>query len=139
LGQFVPGGTQISTNSWGITRNTKTFGPDVEIFRPERWMDATSERRIEMERTCELIFGFGRYMCAGKTVAFMELNKIFVEVGHADTFNCLLSLREVGANSKQLFREFDFQIVNPKVPFTDALYSMFTVKDMWMRVTSRVH
>jgi len=28
----------------------------------------------------ELIFGYGRYMCAGKVIAFLELNKIFFEV-----------------------------------------------------------
>jgi cytochrome P450 len=80
LGRFVPGGTRIAVNAWGMMRQRRIFGDDVDVFRPERWTDASGEKRIEMERTCELIFGIGRYMCAGKTVAFMELNKIFVEV-----------------------------------------------------------
>lgn len=77
---FVPGGTRISVNPFGMMRHVETFGEDVEVFRPERFMDATSEKRTEMERTVELVFGHGRFMCAGKTVAFMELNKIFFEV-----------------------------------------------------------
>jgi hypothetical protein len=28
----------------------------------------------------KLIFGYGRLECLGKNVAFMELNKVFVEV-----------------------------------------------------------
>ena len=33
-----------------------------------------------MEKTTELVFGSGRNMCVGKVMAFLELNKIFVEV-----------------------------------------------------------
>ncbi|KIW35514.1 uncharacterized protein PV07_02205 [Cladophialophora immunda] len=32
-----------------------------------------------MERNNDLILGYGKYQCLGKPVAFMELNKIFVE------------------------------------------------------------
>jgi cytochrome P450 len=79
-GYFVPGGTMLATSNLGMMRHAPTFGEDVDVFRPERFMDARPERRLEMERTTELIFGIGGFMCAGKTVAFMELNKIFVEV-----------------------------------------------------------
>ena len=33
-----------------------------------------------MERNNELIFGYGRFQCLGKNVAFIELDKIFVEL-----------------------------------------------------------
>jgi cytochrome P450 len=56
------------------------FGNDVELFRPERFMEADEVRRAEMYRTTELIFGSGRWQCAGKSLAFMELNKVFFEV-----------------------------------------------------------
>jgi cytochrome P450 len=79
-GKFVPGGTKIAVNPLAMMRHVPTFGSDVEVFRPERWTEASPEKRNEMERTAELIFGLGRYMCAGKVVAFIELNKIFVEV-----------------------------------------------------------
>ncbi len=61
-------------------RNRTLFGDDVEIFRPERWLDADHAQRTAMERTVDLAFGYGRWACAGKTVAFMELNKFYVEV-----------------------------------------------------------
>lgn len=56
------------------------FGDDVHIFRPERFTEANDDRRAEMYRTTELIFGSGRWQCAGKSLAFMELNKVFFEV-----------------------------------------------------------
>jgi hypothetical protein len=37
-----------------------------------------------MADTVELIFGCGRWGCSGKPVAFMELNKIFIEVCKAN-------------------------------------------------------
>ncbi len=82
-GKFVPGGTSIAQNSWSLLRHRTTFGDDADVFRPERWLlgdGDNTEKRLEMERVAELVFGYGRWMCAGKVVAFMELNKIFVEV-----------------------------------------------------------
>jgi cytochrome P450 len=85
-GQFVPGGTEIGVNPWSMVRRPEIFGDDPDVFRPERWLEASSERRAEMEKVGELIFGHGRFMCAGKVLAFMELNKTFVE---ASTFLAL--------------------------------------------------
>lgn len=79
-GMYVPGGTNVAVNPWALMRHEKTFGADVDVFRPERFMNATPEERSSMQRTVDLMFGAGRFMCAGKTVAWMELNKIFVEV-----------------------------------------------------------
>lgn len=79
-GQFVPGGTNIAVNPWALMRHEPTFGKDVDVFRPERFINASPEERASMQRTVDLMFGAGRFMCAGKTVAWMELNKIFVEV-----------------------------------------------------------
>jgi cytochrome P450 len=61
-------------------RNIDIFGADADIFRPERWLEAQGEQLQMMERNNELIFGYGRFQCLGKNVAFMELNKVFVEV-----------------------------------------------------------
>lgn len=79
-GVFIPGGTIIAMNVPSILRSSDLFGPDAGQFRPERWLEATQERRAEMERQVEMMFGSGRWMCAGKPIAFMELYKTFFEV-----------------------------------------------------------
>jgi cytochrome P450 len=79
-GHFVPGGTKIGVNAATVMQHKETFGEDTNVFRPERFVEADPETRLEMERTTELVFGFGRWMCAGKNVAFLELNKVLVEV-----------------------------------------------------------
>ena len=79
-GKFVPGGTTIGTNLSGLLRSKKTFGKDAEMFRPERFFDLDEEARGKMQRDLELVFGHGRWMCVGKSIAFHELNKIYFEV-----------------------------------------------------------
>jgi cytochrome P450 len=79
-GIFIPGGTGIGQNPVAMMRRQEIFGHDVEVFRPERFLECESSVRLEMERTIELIFGTGRFMCAGKLAAFTELNMIFFEV-----------------------------------------------------------
>lgn len=37
----------------------------------------------------------------------------------------------------QLFREFDFQLLNPGKPWSEELFNTFVVSDMWMRVSTR--
>lgn len=91
-GQFVPGGTKIAYNSWMGMRQTDIFGDDVDVFRPERWIEASPEQMRLMQRTVDSLFGGGRYRCAGRIIALIELNKIFVEVSSSVLVPCLSRL-----------------------------------------------
>lgn len=79
-GKFIPAGTQIGSSPLGIHHSKKIFGPDSELYRPERWLQADPEHLAQMTNTVDLVFHYGKYQCLGKTVALMEFNKIFVEV-----------------------------------------------------------
>ncbi|KAH9896258.1 cytochrome P450 [Xylariomycetidae sp. FL2044] len=114
-GQYVPGGTKIGINQRRLMRNKDIFGPDPEVFKPERWIDASAERRDQMARVVDLLFGHGRYMCAGRGLALMELNKVFVE----------------------LLRRYDFQLVNITKPWTEEIHTNIFVSNEWMRITER--
>ena len=94
-GIFLPEGTQLGVNVVALMRNTKTFGPDAEVFRPERWLEAAKDEELfkEMASTVELAFGHGKFQCLGKTIAAMELNKVFVEVSTYEFFLCSQSRR----------------------------------------------
>ncbi|KAI1375115.1 cytochrome P450 [Hypoxylon crocopeplum] len=114
-GQYVPGGTKIGINQRGLMRNKDMFGPDPDTFRPERWLEATPEQRDKMVRHVDLLFGHGRYMCAGRSLAIMTLNKIIVE----------------------LLRQFDFQLINLTKPWVEEVYTNIFVSNLWMRITER--
>lgn len=79
-GMFIPEGTQIGYSAVGVFRDKSIWGDDVNVFRPERWLEGTSEEIHLREYTMELVFGHGRWQCLGKNVAMIELNKVFVEV-----------------------------------------------------------
>lgn len=79
-GKFIPPGTRIAHSTWAVTHDARVYGPDVDIFRPERWLEASEDMRSVMHRQTELVFGSGRFGCPGRAIAVMELNKILVEV-----------------------------------------------------------
>lgn len=79
-GVFLPGGTAIGYNVLALMRNEAIFGRDVDVFRPERFLDAPAAKRREMERAMDVVFGGGRWMCPGKALAWMEVNKLVFEV-----------------------------------------------------------
>lgn len=54
---FLPTGTNVGHNHYGMMRNKRIFGEDVEIFRPERYLDQPNG--VEMQKTVELVFGVG--------------------------------------------------------------------------------
>ena len=84
-GIFIPGGTAIGLNTLALTREESIFGKDVDVFRPERFLECTETKKLEMERALEIVFGGGRWKCAGKTIALMELHKVMFEVCDAMT------------------------------------------------------
>lgn len=79
-GKFIPAGTAIGVNISSMLRSKAVFGEDADMFRPERFLEVDATTRSELQRHVELTFGYGRWMCAGKSIALMEMNKIFFEV-----------------------------------------------------------
>ncbi|KAL8870024.1 MAG: hypothetical protein Q9174_003832, partial [Haloplaca sp. 1 TL-2023] len=75
-GQRIPGGTKVGYCAWGLHRSKEIFGPDAEVFRPERWQGVSGDRLLEMNRVVDLVFGSGKYACLGRPIVFLELRKI---------------------------------------------------------------
>lgn len=79
-GYFVPGGTEIGQGFHGVGRSKAVWGPDADIFRPERWLVAQGDRLKDMINAVDTHFGYGKYSCLGKPIALMELHKAVFEV-----------------------------------------------------------
>ncbi|KAI2472749.1 cytochrome P450 [Annulohypoxylon bovei var. microspora] len=114
-GKFVPEGTDIFVNLLSMLQNKEVFGEDADMFRPERFLECHDNKKAQLIKNVDLAFGHGRWVCAGKTLAWFELNKIFIE----------------------LFRNFDFQIANPESPWACRGYSSFLIDNFWVRVMER--
>jgi cytochrome P450 len=88
-GYFVPENMKIGYCAFGLFLDKKLWGEDAAMFRPERWLNGSQEEIRRKEANLELVFGYGRWQCLGKSVAQLELNKIFVEVRWSFLFDSL--------------------------------------------------
>ncbi|KAF6805041.1 cytochrome p450 [Colletotrichum sojae] len=114
-GHAVPGGTQIGQNFFGVGRSRAVWGPDADVFLPERWLRAGEDEMRRMKAAVDTHFGHGKYSCLGKPIAMMELNKVFVE----------------------LLRRYDLTVMNPEKPIKTQSAIFFVARDFWVRLTRR--
>ncbi|KAJ9668219.1 hypothetical protein H2201_001648 [Coniosporium apollinis] len=75
LGERIPGGTIVGCNAWVLHRRPEIFGEDVDVFRPERWLEASPEQLREMKATM-FQFGAGARTCIGKNISLLEIYKL---------------------------------------------------------------
>ncbi|OSD04423.1 CyP450 monooxygenase [Trametes coccinea BRFM310] len=75
-GYFIPKGTVIVTNAWGISRDPEAY-PDPEEFKPERFLDPNTRDPMAY------VFGNGRRICTGRHFADASLFIIVASVLHA--------------------------------------------------------
>ena len=80
---YLPGGTNVGIAVLAMLRRKSVFGEDVEEFRPERWLAGDEQAVAAMSRTVDLVFGYGKYQCLGKSIAWTEIGKALFEVSFA--------------------------------------------------------
>ncbi|KAK7427324.1 hypothetical protein QQZ08_006093 [Neonectria magnoliae] len=82
LGEHIKGGTIVGVSAWQIHRRPEIFGPDVDEYRPERWLadpneDADEEaKRIKKMNGMMFQFGMGSRTCIGKNISLLEIYKV---------------------------------------------------------------
>lgn len=65
-GRHFTGGVEIGMSPYVFQRRKEAYGEDAEVFRPERWIEATNgEERKMLDRNL-LTFGQGNRICVGK-------------------------------------------------------------------------
>lgn len=133
---FLPGGTDISYNVWGMHHDKAMFGKDADHFRPERWLldenEMSEDKLTAMRRTTEMIFGYGKYQCLGKPIAWLEITKTIFEV-------CIVCITVMPLLTRsQFMRHFDWAIAQPDHPWRSTNYNGIWVQEnMWVLVTER--
>ncbi|KAK1828881.1 putative cytochrome P450 E-class, group I [Podospora conica] len=116
-GKELPAGTEVSWAAIPTLRNKEVFGHDAECFRPGRWVDEPAKEGLAvMEQVLMLCFGApSRWECLGKTIALVELNKVFFEI----------------------FKRFDISLVDPITPLKTYDASLSIQSDLWVRIQRR--
>lgn len=72
-GYDIPKGTTVLGNSWAILRDPEAYGPDPDVFRPDRFMCADGKRLNPDVRLPTQAFGYGRRVCPGETMAWSSM------------------------------------------------------------------
>ncbi|KAM0493214.1 hypothetical protein ACHAP8_009395 [Fusarium lateritium] len=73
-GQFFPEGAIVGVNCW-VEHHSSVFGPDPEVFRPERWLETDKVRLDTMNRHW-MPFGMGARTCIGRHISMLEISKL---------------------------------------------------------------
>ena len=77
-GHNIPGGVRVSSLAHTLHRNATVF-PEPEVWKPERWMQATEAQKVEMQRWF-WAFGSGGRMCVGSNFAMQEMKLIIAAI-----------------------------------------------------------
>ncbi|RYP88817.1 hypothetical protein DL769_000231 [Monosporascus sp. CRB-8-3] len=75
--ESIPAGTDITSNAYVVQRDPALYGPDPEVYRPERWLESPDASKME---TGMFVFGTGPRICIGRDIATMELSKLLPEI-----------------------------------------------------------
>ena len=70
-------GFEVATTAHVICHDQELYGPDVEEYRPERWLNAEAAREYEKYFGA---WGFGTRVCIGKNIAQLEIYKATAQV-----------------------------------------------------------
>ncbi|PLB50941.1 cytochrome P450 [Aspergillus steynii IBT 23096] len=80
-GYHLPPDTTVGVNAWVLHRNPTIFGADADTYRPERWLEATPEQKVEMKKYI-FTFGAGPHTCIGQHIAMIQIVKVVAEFFH---------------------------------------------------------
>lgn len=78
-GTFIPAGTIVANNNAALFTDPDIWGEDVDVFRPERWLEASEAQRVKMNKA-NLQFSAGKRMCLGLNVSWLEMRKVIPAV-----------------------------------------------------------
>ena len=77
-GSWVPPGVSVGVYGSVVHHRREVFGEDVDVFRPERWLD--EEEKVRRMRNTMFSFGSGKYSCLGRHLSKLEILKFIPSV-----------------------------------------------------------
>jgi cytochrome P450 len=79
-GTFLPAGTEITIPTYAMGRMAFIWGPDAKQFKPERWIDPTTNQIVGVSAYQFIAFNAGPRMCLGMALAMAEMKIVLASV-----------------------------------------------------------
>ncbi|KEF62905.1 uncharacterized protein A1O9_00879 [Exophiala aquamarina CBS 119918] len=76
-GYYFPEGAEVGCNAWVLHYNKDIYGPDAEVYRPERWLEAD---KSSLKDSMMFAFGAGSRTCIGKNISLLEMTKLLPQI-----------------------------------------------------------
>lgn len=114
-GEHIPAGTVVGVSAWVIHRNKDIYGEDVDVFRPERWLDEDEEKVKTMNRFLSQFGSGGGYTCIGKNIALLEMHRLV----------------------PAFIRRFELEMVKPERPWRFLSNNFMVVTDFDVKIQMR--
>lgn len=134
--QFAQG-VEIGMSPYVFQRRKEAYGEDAEVFRPERWVEATTtngEDKKILDKNL-LTFGHGNRICVGKNIALMELSKLAPSVLYR--YQLAFTPRDQPDSPHRLpGRRIDGKL-DPSEPWHCESQWFSHQRDFWMDVSER--
>jgi cytochrome P450 len=73
---LLTGAKNVGYNAWGVHNSPYVFDEDAGVCRPERWLLEDTDKLgvaklATIRRTTGMIFGYEKYHCLGKPIAWL--------------------------------------------------------------------
>ncbi|KAI9737396.1 MAG: hypothetical protein M1834_009550 [Cirrosporium novae-zelandiae] len=78
-GKFMPPRTSVSASAWIIGHNKNLYGDDTDVYRPERWLEASPDQLKRMTKL-DFTLGYGARGYLGRHLALIQLFKATAEI-----------------------------------------------------------
>ncbi|KAK8132120.1 cytochrome P450 oxidoreductase [Apiospora kogelbergensis] len=80
--QYFEAGSVLGINVWVAHYDRDVYGDDVDVFRPERWIETEKEdpERVRRMEANYMPFGLGSRTCIGRHVSTLEMYKLVPEL-----------------------------------------------------------
>lgn len=79
-GMFFPAGTTVGCLPAAIHVNKSIYGDDVDVFRPERWLEEGNKEALRRMEASHMGFSRGRKVCLGQHIAVLQMKKVIPAV-----------------------------------------------------------